>query len=126
MKNFKEVDRAFKLFVFEAMNLTDVNKRNYIKRNDKNEIIPWDDPYPNISATLSEEQQILLKSLKILDDKKEFDEKKNARMSSASTTKSIKFQENEVDSPSPSSILKSRSSTKLSGRLFFYLKNIIT
>jgi hypothetical protein len=52
------------------------------------------------------------------------DKKNNARISSASTTKSIKFQDdaksengNNKDSQSvPSSILKSRSTTKLSGK----------
>lgn len=67
---FLDVDRALKQFVFETMNLTEVNKRNSIRRNEQNVIIPWDDPYPNISATLSEEQQIFLKNLNILEAKK--------------------------------------------------------
>jgi hypothetical protein len=64
------VDRALKQFVFETMNLTDVNKKNIIRRSDKNIILPWDDPYPNISATLSEQQQIFLKTLNLLDAQK--------------------------------------------------------
>jgi hypothetical protein len=52
------------------MNLTDVNKKNIIRRSDKNIIIPWDDPYPNITATLSEQQQIFLKTLNLLDAQK--------------------------------------------------------
>jgi hypothetical protein len=114
-----DVDRAFKQFVFETMNTHEVNKKNYIVKTGSNDVIPWDDPYPNISATLSLEKQIVVKSLNILDAKKEFDEKKMNRISSgSSTSKSIKFQEaddsNVVDSPLPPSILKSRSS-KLSG-----------
>lgn len=64
------MDRALKQFVFETMNLTDVNKKNIIRRSDKNIIIPWDDPYPNITATLSEQQQIFLKTLNLLDAQK--------------------------------------------------------
>lgn len=64
------MDRALKQFVFETMNLTDVNKKNIIRRSDKNIILPWDDPYPNISATLSEQQQIFLKTLNLLDAQK--------------------------------------------------------
>jgi hypothetical protein len=48
---------------------------------------------------------------------------KNNRISSASTSRSLKFQENEQveesGSLSSSSILKSRSSTKMSGMLIF-------
>lgn len=127
----KDVDRAFKQFVFETMNLSEVSqKRNYVKQADKNQLIPWDDPYPNISATLSEEQQLVLKTLNTLDAKREFEEEMkkrrqqapNERVTSASTTKSIKFQDNEFMSESlnrgvdngRSSILKSRSS-KMSG-----------
>ena len=70
---FKDVDRTFKQFVFETMNLTEVTKKNFVQRNDnQNYVIPWDDPYPNIQATLSEEKQIVLKSLNILDAKKGF------------------------------------------------------
>ncbi len=65
-----DIDRALKQFVFETMNLTDVNKRNLIKRNSQNVLIPWDDPYPNISSTLTEEQQLFLKTLNIIDAKK--------------------------------------------------------
>lgn len=65
-----DIDRALKQFVFETMNLTDVNKRNMIKKNAHNVIIPWDDPYPNISSTLSEEQQLFLKTLNLIEAKK--------------------------------------------------------
>lgn len=121
------MDRAFKQFVFETMNLADVGgKRNYVRIADRNLIIPWDDPYPNISETLSEEQQLLLKTLNTLEAKREIDKQRRIERapSASSTTKSIKFQDNEFASDSaanlkenlPSSgILKSRSSTKLSG-----------
>lgn len=66
----KDVDRALKQFVFETMNLTEVSKRNLIRKNEQNVIIPWDDPYPNISEILSEEQQIFLKNLNVLEAKK--------------------------------------------------------
>jgi hypothetical protein len=52
------------------MNLTDVGKKNLIKRCDQNLIIPWDDPYPHISETLSENQQLTLKNLNLLEAKK--------------------------------------------------------
>lgn len=52
------------------MNLTEVNKKNYIKQNEQNIIIPWDDPYPNITATLSEEQQKFLINLNLIDAKR--------------------------------------------------------
>ncbi len=65
-----DVDRAFKLFVFETMNLTDTNRRNTIRKNDRNLVIPWDDPYPNINAILSEDQQIFLKNLNLMEAKK--------------------------------------------------------
>jgi len=65
-----DVDRAFKLFVFETMNLTDTNRKNAIRRNERNLVIPWDDPYPNINATLSEDQQIFLKNLNLIEAKK--------------------------------------------------------
>ena len=108
------------------MNLADVSgKRNYVRIADRNLIIPWDDPYPNISETLSEEQQLLLKTLNTLEAKRDKHNRQIERAASASsTTKSIKFQDNEFVSESaanlkenlPSSgILKSRSSTKLSG-----------
>jgi hypothetical protein len=49
-------------------------------------------------------------------------------MSSASTSRSLKFQDNEQieesASLSSSSILKSRSSTKMSGKLIFILPNV--
>ena len=114
-----DVDRAFKLFVFETMSLTDVNRRGTIRRNERNLVIPWDDPYPNINATLTEDQQIFLKNLNLIEAKKELKEdlKKRAenRASSASTNKSIKF--NDKDSSSGlSSILKSRPSTRMSGK----------
>ena len=51
------------------MSLTDVNKKNYIRRSDRNLVIPWDDPYPNINAVLTEEQQIFLKTLNIIEAK---------------------------------------------------------
>ncbi len=54
------------------MNLTETNRKNFIKRNERNIVIPWDDPYPNITATLTEEQQIYLKSLNIMEAKKGF------------------------------------------------------
>ena len=66
------MDRALKQFVFETMNLTEVNKKNSIKRNERNIIVPWDDPYPNITATLSEEQQIHLKNLNLLEAQGKF------------------------------------------------------
>lgn len=132
-----DVDRAFKQFVFETMNLTDTNRRNTIRHSDKNIVIPWDDPYPNINSILNEDQQALLKNLNQMDAKKEHKEqseeakKARNRISSASTTKSIKFSdangnssENNKDS-SLSSILKSRSSTKLSGILTFSLSLLI-
>jgi hypothetical protein len=135
------------------MNLTDVTKKNSIKKNEHNIVVPWDDPYPNITATLSEKQQIHLKNLNLIEAQgrkyiffryklklkvnfvhfrfKEINEelkkhKANTkdRISSASTTRSIKFNDEINDSdpknelPTPSSILKSRSSTKLSGNLF--------
>ena len=49
------------------MNLTDVTKKNSIKKNENNIVVPWDDPYPNITATLSEKQQIHLKSLNLIE-----------------------------------------------------------
>lgn len=107
------------------MNFTDISgKRNYIKKAEKNVVIPWDDPYPNISETLTEEQQLLLKILNNLATKKEIEkQQKQAERapSSSSTTKSIKFIENDDSAnrsnfeTQPSGILKSRSSTKLSG-----------
>lgn len=107
------------------MNFTDISgKRNYIKKAEKNVVIPWDDPYPNISETLTEEQQLLLKILNNLATKKEIEkqQKQSERApSSSSTTKSIKFLENDDSvnrsnfETQPSGILKSRSSTKLSG-----------
>lgn len=122
------MDRAFKQFVFETMSLTDItDKRNYVRKAVQNVVIPWDDPYPNISETLSEEQMLLLKTLNQLANKKEMEkhQKQTERAaSSTSTTKSIKFQDNEFINDSgnrgnfdgqPSGILKSRSSTKLSG-----------
>ena len=106
------------------MNVTGLNKKNYVKRSNRNVVIPWDDPYPNINATLSEDQQILLKSLNLIEAAKtmteEMKKKQSNRVSSASTSKSIKFQGDDKDSTSssgPSSILKSRSSTKLSGNV---------
>ena len=51
------------------MSLTEVNKKNYIRRSDRNLVIPWDDPYPNINAVLTEEQQIFLKTLNIIEAK---------------------------------------------------------
>jgi hypothetical protein len=138
------------------MNLTDVNRRAYIKRSNKNIIIPWDDPYPNIVSTLNEKQQILLKSLNVLDAKgiliktvnnfrialtdysiiisffcfkesnAELARRRSTRVSSGSTTKSIKFQQegeqndeessNRDSTSALSGILKSRSSTKLSSK----------
>ncbi len=65
-----DVDRALKQFVFETMNMTDVTKKNMIKKCDQNLIIPWDDPYPHISETLSESQQLTLKNLNLLEAKK--------------------------------------------------------
>ena len=62
-----DVDRALKQFVFETMNLTDVTKKNSIKKNEHNIVVPWDDPYPNITATLSEKQQIHLKNLNLIE-----------------------------------------------------------
>ncbi len=139
------MDRAFKQLVFETMNLTDVTpKRNYIRAAEKNLIIPWDDPYPNISETLSEEQQLVLKTLNTIEAKRELErqqqqlqQQRTERTASASSTtnKSIKFQDdadeaalsasrNNLNDNVPSSILKSRSSTKLSGSfrlcLFFH------
>ena len=131
------MDRAFKQFVFETMSLTDVDKKNYVVKSNQNEAIPWDDPYPNIAATLSQEKQIVVKSLNFIDAKKEFDEKKSninrmsSSQSSRSASKSFKFQDANIansespvtattaESPQPSSILKSRPSTKLSGKFFF-------
>ena len=115
-----DVDRAFKQFVFETMNLTETNKRNLIKKTDKNVVIPWDDPYPNINSILNEEQQLFLKNLNTVENRKEQTEeakKARNRISSASTNKSIKFSDhsNDTKDSSLSSILKSRSSTKLSG-----------
>jgi hypothetical protein len=49
------------------MSLTDVTKKNSIKKNENNIVVPWDDPYPNITATLSEKQQIHLKSLNLIE-----------------------------------------------------------
>ena len=123
-----DVDRALKQFVFESMSISGVGKKNFVKKATQNLVIPWDDPYPNISETLSEEQQLMLKSLNLLEKKElsnlELKKKKENRISSASTNRSIKFQD-EVDSNKdfspPSSILKSRPSTKLSGK--FYLTN---
>lgn len=124
------MDRALKQFVFETMNLADVSagsKRNQVRLTSVNEaanqIIPWDDPYPNISETLSEEQQLLLKTLNTLEAKRDMERQQLQRATSASssTNKSIKFQD-ELASDSkgvdnlPSGILKSRSSTKLSGK----------
>lgn len=122
-----DVDRAFKQFVFETMNLTETNKRNQIKKTDKNIVIPWDDPYPNINSILNEEQQLFLKNLNTIENRKEQtnEEAKKARnrISSASTNKSIKFSDpsNDTKDSSLSSILKSRSSTKLSGIVRFFL-----
>lgn len=65
-----DVDRSFKLFCFETMNLTDVNRKNTIRKNERNLVIPWDDPYPNINATLTEDQQIFLKNLNLMEAKK--------------------------------------------------------
>ena len=121
-----DVDRSLKQFVFETMNLTDVNQKSYIRKPNQNTVIPWDDPYPNISQTLSEEQQVLLKSLNLLEKKElsnlELKKKKENRISSASTNRSIKFHDElssdsllNKDTSIPSSILKSRPSTKLSG-----------
>lgn len=62
-----DVDRAFKQFVFETMNVTSLTRKNHIKKSSRNIIIPWDDPYPNINATLTEEQQIFLKSLNLME-----------------------------------------------------------
>ena len=109
------------------MNLTDTNKRSTVRKTDKNIVIPWDDPYPNINTILNEEQQLLLKNLNTADAKKESEEAKKTRnrISSASTTKSIKFSSDPNNSNDPSkdsslsSILKSRSSTKLSGIFYF-------
>lgn len=131
LRNFtQDVDRAFKQFIFETMNLTDVapGKRNYVKQAERNLIIPWDDPYPNISETLSEEQQLLLKTLNTLEAKREVERQHRQATERAasvsSTTKSIRFQD-EFASDSGnrqnydtlhSGILKSRSSTKLSGK----------
>jgi hypothetical protein len=110
------------MFVFESMNLTDVNKKNYIEKSDQNLVIPWDDPYPNISATLSENKQIVLKSLNIIDAKKEFEQKK--RITSSSTSRSAKTIEGGLErDSSPSSIMKSRSSTKMSGKLINKINN---
>lgn len=69
-----DVDRAFKQFVFETMNLTDVDatRKNYVKKADSDLLIPWDDPYPNISAALSEEKQLILKTLNSIDAKRGF------------------------------------------------------
>ena len=64
-----EVDRALKLLIFETMNLSETTRRNVIKRAAQNVIIPWDDPYPSISSTLSEEQQLFLKTLNFADVK---------------------------------------------------------
>ncbi len=108
------------MFVFESMSLTDVNKKNFVEKSYPNLIIPWDDPYPNISATLSENKQIVLKSLTIIDAKKDFEEKK--RISSSSTTRSGKQNEataGDARDSTPSSIMKSRSSTKMSGNCCF-------
>ncbi|RNA34737.1 Sperm-associated antigen 17 [Brachionus plicatilis] len=119
-----DVDRALKQFVFESMNITDVNKKSFIKKANQASAIPWDDPYPNISETLSEEQQFMLKSLNLLEKRElsnlDLKKKKENRVSSASTNRSIKFQDevssdNNKDFSPPSSILKSRPSTKLSG-----------
>ncbi|CAF0878303.1 unnamed protein product [Brachionus calyciflorus] len=120
-----DVDRALKQFVFETMNLTETNRKSFVKKSNQNSVIPWDDQYPNISETLSEEQQVMLKSLNLMEKKEmsnsDLKKKKEIRVSSASTNRSIKFQD-EVNSEStankessvPSSILKSRPSTKLS------------
>lgn len=118
-----DVDRGLKQFVFETMNLTDVSKKNFIRKSSRNLTIPWDDPYPNIGATLSEEQQMFLQNLNKIEAKRGSEEnnKKRNASSASSTTKSIKFQDElaseslNKDSSIPSSILKSRSSTKLSG-----------
>lgn len=120
-----DVDRALKQFVFESMNITDVGKKSFVKKANQTSVIPWDDPYPNISETLSEEQQFLLKSLNLLEKRElsnlELKKKRENRISSASTNRSIKFQDEVNDSNKdfspPSSILKSRPSTKLSGNL---------
>lgn len=122
-----DVDRAFKQFVFETMNLTDTNRRNAIKKTDANLIIPWDDPYPNINLILNEEQQLNIKNLNTVDLKKDEEETKKMRnrISSASTTKSIKFSDADTGKDSSlSGILKSRSSTKLSGKFIFLQKPI--
>lgn len=118
------------------MNLTDVTaRRNYIKKAEKNIVIPWDDPYPNISDTLSEEQQLLIKTLRNLvsQEMKNYHKQMERAPSSSSTNKSIKFLDNELicdngnrpnSEVQPSGILKSRSSTKLSGLYNYYLKFI--
>ena len=49
------------------MSLTDVTKKNSIKKNENNIVVPWDDPYPNITATLREKQQIHLKSFNLIE-----------------------------------------------------------
>jgi hypothetical protein len=110
------------MFVFESMNLTDVDKKNCIERSGQNLVIPWDDPYPNISATLSESKQIVLKSLNIIDAKKEFDDKKRRLSSSGGSSSRL----NEIGAgergSSPLSIMRSRPSTKMSGKkkIFHY------
>jgi hypothetical protein len=116
-----DVDHAFKQFIFESMNLTLVDEKDNIIKKNEYTIIPWDDPYPNINTTLSEQQQMQIKQLAI-----EAQRKRNIRQSSAGSSrsqKSIKFLDSsQFDSQQdnwgvPSGILKSRSSTKMSGKL---------
>lgn len=116
-----DVDHAFKQFIFESMNLTSVDENDNVVKKNEYTIIPWDDPYPNINTTLSLQKQIEIKQLAI-----EAQRKRNLRQSSAGSSrshKSIKFIESsQFDSQRdnwgvPSGILKSRSSTKMSGKL---------
>ena len=43
-----EVDRAFKQFVFECMDLSTTDENGHIMfRQHKQRDVPWDDPYPH-------------------------------------------------------------------------------
>jgi hypothetical protein len=47
------------------MTLTETDENGNIILHDQYSVIPWDDPYPNINSTLSEENQLKLKTMTI-------------------------------------------------------------
>jgi hypothetical protein len=52
------------------MHLTATDENGKIIVQDEYMVIPWDDPYPNINSTLSEEKQLHLKTMNMAETRR--------------------------------------------------------